>query len=276
MSAGESPHPFDEFVQKPESEIRLAHAALLCACDEYQGLTPARYLQRLNALADRIDREDAFSAYDRVAALRQVLVEAELYRGNFEDFANPVNSYLNRVIDTRRGIPISLSAIWLDVAEQLGWPIVGVSLPGHFIIRYEGVGEEMLIDPFNGGRELTHDDCAHMLTTLFGDEFTLTDQHLVPAGTRAILARMLGNLYTTYVQSGDFARTTCVLKRITALRPKDAMVRAELGRMQVLTGDLRGAAATLHQALDLADSDDERSTVDHHTDELRARMHEQN
>ncbi len=95
-------------------------------------------------------------------------------------------------------------------------------------------------------------------------------------GTRAILARMLGNLYTTYVQSGDSSRTTLVLRRIVALRPQDAMVRAELGRMQVLTGDLRGAAATVHQALDLADSDDEKSTVNHHICELRARMHEQN
>ena len=276
MSHVEDEHPFDEFIQQPEENIRLAHAALLCACDEYHDLTPAHYLQRLNALADRVDSKDAHTGHERADVLREVLVDGEMYHGNIEDFGNPVNSYLNKVIDTRAGIPISLSAIWIDVAAQLGWPFVGVSLPGHFIIRYDGIGEEILIDPFNNGRELSHDDCSKMVRALFGDEFSLTEQHLEPAGTLAILARMLGNLYMSYVQVNDYSRTARVLSRIVALRPEDAMVHAELGRMQLLNGDLIGAATALHRATELAQNAEEISTVNHHKRELRARMHEQN
>ncbi len=276
MHLDDGPHPFDELVQQPDSKIRLAHAALLWARDEYTAIAPAHYLERLHAVADRVDATSACSGQDRVDALRRVLVESHSFRGNYEDFGNPANSYLNCVIDARRGIPVSLGAIWLDIAQQLDWPIVGVSMPGHFVLRYEGIAQEILIDPFNAGRELTRDDCAQMLAILYGPDFTLTEEHLATVGTHAILARMLGNLYATYVKADDWARTIRVLLRITALRPQDALMQAELGRVQILAGDLKGSANTLNRALELAVDNEETSTIQQHLAELRTRLGEQN
>ncbi len=276
MKPMREPHPFDEMVRRPDREIRLAHAALLWARDEHSDMTPAHYLDRLNALADRVEAKDAQCGHERIEALRHVLVEAEAFRGNYEGFTRPENSYLNRVIDTRRGIPVSLSVIWLDLAEQLDWPLVGLTLPGHFIIRYDGVGDELLVDPFNEGREITREQCSTMLSGLFGREFELTDEHMTPASERAILARMLGNLYAAYASKEDWLRTGRVLRRITALRPKDAMVHAELGRVLMLVGDLKSAATVLNKAEELARGEEESATVIHHLNELRFRLHQRN
>ncbi len=276
MSLQEELHPFDEMVRNETSEFRLAHAALLWARDEYPSIAPAKYLERLRVLADRIDGADAYTGHERVEAIRQVLAEQESFRGNYEDFTNPANSYLNRVIDTRRGIPISVCVIWLDVAAQLEWPISGVNLPGHFIVRYDGVGEEFFFDPFNEGRELAHADCERIVKAVCGADAVLSEEHLAPVDARSALARMLGNLYATYSKAEDWPRTIPILKRFAALKPNDAMIIAELGRIQTVVGSLRDAAESLARAEELATDADETSTVDHHLANLRARVTEQN
>lgn len=269
-------HPFDEAVGQPESEVRLAHAALLWARDEYQDIAPKQYLDRLNALADRVDGHHASTGTERVEALRDTLVVSGSYRGNYEDFTNPANSYLNRVIDMRRGNPVSLGAIWLDIAEQLDWPMFGVSMPGHFLIRYEGVADEVIVDPFNGGRILSDDDCAKMYSAMFGAQAVREEAHTDRLGTFGILARMLGNLYVLYANAGDWSRTALVLRRLVAVQPNDAIVRAEFGRVLTHLGDLKEAAAALNEAMELADGDEEKATINHHLIGLRSKFNEQN
>lgn len=270
------PHPFDEVVKQPESEVRLAHAALLWARDEYADIAPKQYLDRLNALADRVDGTHTSTGSERVEALRDTLVENGSYRGNYEDFANPANSYLNRVIDMRRGNPVSLGAIWLDVAERLEWPMYGVSMPGHFLVRYEGVADEVIVDPFNGGRILSDEDCVKMYSAMFGADATPEEAHFERLGTFGILARMLGNLYVVYANAADWPRTVCVLRRLVAVQPRDAIVRAEFGRVLMHLGDYQEAAGALNEALEMADGDGETATVNHHLVELRSKLNEQN
>ncbi len=276
MSFDAQPHPFDDLISQPESDFRLAHAALLWAIDEYPDMRPAHYLDRLNALAERVDQCDAHDGHDRVGALRSVLVEEEDFTGNIDDFMLPGNSYLNRVFDTRRGIPVSLSVLWIDIAQQLGWPIHGVSMPGHFILRHEGVGDELLIDPFNGGRILTFETCQQMAAALFGKEAELTEEQMESVGPRTILARMLGNLYAYHVHKDDWPRAIRILSRVAALRPDDAMIFAEIGRLQTKTNDLGGAARSLTKARELAATDEETSTINHHFVHLRNLLNEQN
>lgn len=269
-------HPFDEVVNQPESDVRLAHAALLWARDEYVGIAPKQYLDRLNALADHVDGMHTSTGSERIEALRETLVESASYRGNYEDFANPANSYLNRVIDMRRGNPVSLGAIWLDIAERLDWPMVGLNMPGHFLIRYEGVADEVIVDPFNGGRMLSDDDCKQMYSAMFGAQSVPEEDHFERLGTFGILARMLGNLYVLYANAADWPRTVVILRRLVAVQPRDAIVRAELGRVLMHLGDYKEAAGALNEALELADGDEETSTVNHHLVELRSKFNEQN
>ena len=269
-------HPFDEAVKQPESDVRLAHAALLWARDEYEDIAPKQYLDRLSALADRVDGLHASTGTERVEALRDTLVVSASYRGNYEDFANPANSYLNRVIDMRRGNPVSLGAIWLDIAKQLDWPMFGLAMPGHFLIRYEGVADEVIVDPFNSGRILSEEDCTKMYSAMFGDEAVREEFHSERLETFGILARMLGNLYVLYANAGDWSRTALILRRLVAVQPRDAVVRAEFGRVLTLLGDFKEAAATLNEAMTLADGDEEKATINHHLIGLRSKFNEQN
>ncbi len=263
-------------MQRNRDDFRLAHAALLLARDEYEEVAPARYLERLNGLADRVDRLDAHSGSDRVDALREVLIDAEAYRGNYEDFQNPANHYLNRVIDTHRGIPISLATVWLDLAHQLGWPFHGVSMPGHFMVCYEGIGEEILVDPFNGGQEKSREQCEQMVKGIFGADFELTEEHLASIGTRTVLTRMLGNLYSMYAQQQDWTRCVRALTRVVAIHPEESLLHSELGRMLFVAGNLTSAASTLNHALTLAANKDEEATAQHHLRDLKQLFSEQN
>ena len=165
-----------------------------------------------------------------------------------------------------------LGAIWIDAATQLGWPVAGAAMPGHFVLRYDGNGHDLYIDPFNGGRTMSREDCVTILRTLFGPEFELLDEFFAPVGERTVLARMIGNAYAIYVGADDWVRTVRTLERLVALSPEDAMLHAELGRMRIKTGDLEGASTALKQARESASGDEETSTVNHHFVELRNKL----
>jgi regulator of sirC expression with transglutaminase-like and TPR domain len=116
------------------------------------------------------------------------------FRGNREDYLDPDNSYLNRVLDRRLGIPITLAAVYLFVARRLRLPLVGVNMPGHFLLRWHGTDTTFYIDAFNEGLLLNEDQCRDFcITNGFGVE-SLRE----PATPRQILLRMCRNLHGIY------------------------------------------------------------------------------
>ncbi len=269
-------HPFDVLVSQPEAEIQLARAALLFTIDEYPRVHPDAYLRQLEALAQRVADLPAYTPAQRIEALRHVLVEEEGFKGSQKAFTDPEASYLNRVIDTRCGLPISLSAVWMHVASCLDWPIHGVGMPGHFIISYDDPGgERIFVDPFNGGARLSREDCAQMQETMFGESLTLSEAHLEVSGTFSILERMLGNLYAVLTTAKQWSQAAEVLRRVLAFRPESA-IHAELGRMLALTGAHREASAALEAAESLAATAEERKLVRAHQATLRRSLSENN
>ena len=126
---------FATCVASPEAELDLASAALWLAAEDCPELDAQVYLGRLESLADRVRvawgrRLGSVAALD---ALRSVLVEEENFRGNTNSYYDPQNSFLNKVLDRRVGIPISLSIVWIEVGRRAGIPIEGVNLPGHLL-----------------------------------------------------------------------------------------------------------------------------------------------
>lgn len=125
-------------------------------------------------------------------ALNEVLFEQLGFRGNEEDFFNPANSYINRVMDLRRGIPISLSAVYMMVSRRLGLPVVGIGMPSHFLCRYQTAVAEVYIDPFHRGRFLSRLDCRkRLLESPIGYD----ERHLAPVSSRRMMQRMIANLH---------------------------------------------------------------------------------
>jgi len=243
---------FADVVAVADEQLDLAHAALLFAADEYRGLDIDRYLMRLDVLAaaagERLSDEQ--DPHETIMRLVEFLHEEQGFAGNAEDYADPRNSYLNEVLDRKLGIPISLSLIWIELAKRSQLPIVGVGLPGHFIVKWEAPDDEILIDPFHGGRLMTVEDCRERVKAIYGSP-PWRDQYLARTTNREILARMLRNLKATYVQRGDTDRALAVIQKILIVTPDSAEEVRDLGLMHLQRRELRLGMECLERYLRL-------------------------
>jgi regulator of sirC expression with transglutaminase-like and TPR domain len=148
-------------------------------------------------------------------------------RGNVESYDDPENSYLSRVLDRRIGIPVSLSVVVLLLAERLSLPIVGIGMPGHFLVRYGPAASGPYLDPFGNGRLLSREAC---MAWLKASGFTYTPGMLHPVGPRYIVARMLRNLVAIFSKRGASCEVeilTRYLKRVVAAPEPVAGIHAE-------------------------------------------------
>lgn len=182
----------------PDNEPDLEGGALLLARVCYPDLDPSPYRKRLDELASRVRPkvEAVERPMEKLAALNRVLFRDERFRGNWSDYFDPQNSYLNRVLDRKLGIPISLSVVYLLVARRVGIPLAGVGVPGHFMVKCQDDGKEVFIDTFNEGRFLTRAECIQFVVEA---GYPYQVEYLEGIGTRDILARMLRNLILIYV-----------------------------------------------------------------------------
>ena len=117
------------------------------------------------------------------------------FQGDETNFYDPENSYLNRVLDRRRGNPISLSVLYLLLGRRLRLPLAGVGLPGHFVCRYQTSAGEIYIDSFRRGRLLTKSDCVKSVLQL---RHRFDESCLAPVSARRILLRVCANLHQIY------------------------------------------------------------------------------
>lgn len=229
---------FDQLVQLEERDIRLDCAALQLARDAYPHVDVIGYCQQLDEIARTVaDVRPGLSAPLRYEALRDVLVGHYDFRGNRDDYYSPDNSYLNRVVDSRRGLPITLSLIWIEVARRLKWPVGGVGLPGHFVLRLDDPERFIIADPFHEGRSLSLEDCQQVVKKQSEGKSKFSQELLKAIGTRAILARLLNNLRNVYQQNGNLLRLREVLQHCYALDPSDATMLFELALVHQRLGD---------------------------------------
>jgi regulator of sirC expression with transglutaminase-like and TPR domain len=134
----------------------------------------------------------AASGETALRAINTVLFDELGFRGNEQDYYNPANSYLDRVMDRRLGIPISLSVLYMFLARRVRLPVVGIGMPGHFLSRYQTPTEEFYIDAFHGGKLLSRIDCKKRLVELAVE---YDERHLAPISPRRVLQRMIANLH---------------------------------------------------------------------------------
>jgi regulator of sirC expression with transglutaminase-like and TPR domain len=186
-----------DVIRTPEDPDYLESGAFLIARYAYPGLSVRVYVEKLDAMAaevrSRLGRR--VSGEEAVKTMSRYLFTEQGFRGNSKNYYEPDNSYLNRVLERRCGIPLSLSVLYLLVGQRLGLPVYGVGMPGHFLVKYESDRYKVFVDAFNGGALLTEKDCARFLVQAgYGFE----ERYLYKSQPRAILSRMLKNLVVIY------------------------------------------------------------------------------
>lgn len=248
---------FTALVSGPEEDLDLAEAALLIAQEEQPDIDIARYLKRLDQLADAVRAElpPSPTPNDTLKGLNTHLFFKEGLRGNTSEYYDPRNSFLNDVLETKTGIPITLSVIYMEVGRRLGLALVGIGFPGHFLVRYSGPDGEQILDPFLGGASLSEAQLAAKLRNMYGDNNPLAAQVsklLTPATKKEILMRMLGNLKGVYLNKGDFERALGVIDRMLLIRPDAATEFRDRGAVQQRLGRMQGAVRDFKQYLELA------------------------
>jgi regulator of sirC expression with transglutaminase-like and TPR domain len=218
-----------EILAPEGAAVDLAEAALLVAREEYPDLDVLAYVSHLEGLATRLRLRLAgrSAAADVVPAMNAVLFDEEGFRGNVDDYYDPRNSFLNEVLDRRLGIPITLSAVYMEVGRRAGAEIDGLGFPGHFIVRVKGPSDEILVDPFAGGARLTVADCQERLDRVHAGRVRLEDSMLRAWHGREILARMLRNLKGIYLRAGDHVRALRTLDLLLAVLEGDPAAAAE-------------------------------------------------
>jgi regulator of sirC expression with transglutaminase-like and TPR domain len=228
---------FAHLARKPDSELDLERAALLVAETEYPGLDVASYIAKLDGLGQLarqrlkslgLDPSAAgFVPAEGMNAVLRLLYQELGFRGNVSDYYDPRNSFLNDVIDRRTGIPITLAIVLVGVCRRAGVDAVGLSFPGHFLVRTSRRGgEPMYVDPFDG-RALEPAQLQALYESATGDPGEIDERFLEPARRRQIVARMLNNLRAIYEVRGDRDRLQRVLERMAVVSPSEE-VRSRL------------------------------------------------
>lgn len=218
-------------INQPDSSIDLAKAALYIALEEYPNLEPQEYLNALDVMADELRDRLPVQNYPLrvIQTINRYLYDDLQFAGNDADYYDPRNSFLNQTIDRRTGIPISLSLVYLELAKRIDFPMVGIGMPGHFLIKPDFEDAGIFVDAFNRGEILFPEDCQARLSRIYGQAVELQPAFLAPVSCKQFLGRMLGNLKAIYISQGDALRVLGAVERILLLFPDALGERRDRG-----------------------------------------------
>ena len=202
--------------------VHLERGAFLLALYRFPQLDIAAYQEQLDHWADEVrPAVEAATGAQRALVVSEFMADTLEFTGNRDHYYDPNNSYLNRVIDRRTGIPISLSVVLLLLARRLDLPLCGVNMPAHFLVKYAGPGGELYLDPFNDGAVVQKDDCVRFLLKA---GVRAHPRFLACASATDTLLRMGRNLLAIARES-DQKQTGAELARL--LGPHDPSVEVE-------------------------------------------------
>jgi regulator of sirC expression with transglutaminase-like and TPR domain len=282
----EAPSPLEYFATlvSEDDSFALLEAAVSLGQDADPTLDTQAVIDEIEALGDRLRRRlpaDA-SAMHRLRTLNRYFFRELGFGGNVNDYYDAGNSYVHRVLASRRGIPISLALVYIELAGHAGLVARGVSFPGHFLVKLRLPHGEAVMDPFNG-RSLSREELEERLEPLRRKQ-GLVGEFEMPLGLflqsatpRDIIARMLRNLKSIHQQSEDFASLLAVQHRLVCLLPEAwderrdrGLTFAELGQPDAAADDL---VAYLDHEPEAADAEPMRRMLAELRDSPRPLLH---
>ena len=250
----DQPTPLEYFASLVESdgEFTLFEAAVSLAQDEYPEMDVQTVLGEVDQLLARLRRRLAADAglVQKLRVLNQFFYQDLGFGGNANDFYDPDNSFIHRLLYTRRGIPITLAVLWMELAQGLGLAVRGVGFPGHFLVKVNLPMGQVVIDPLTG-KSMSREELSERLepyrkrSGLLDELETPLGLYLQTAPSRDIIARMLRNLKEIHKSQNDWQRLLAVQERLVILLPQSwpeyrdrGLAHAELGHIEQALSDL--------------------------------------
>ena len=250
-------------LKEPEDQFDLLRAALLIARLDNDEVDVDAYVREVDRMAGELKESLSSDADEstRLAALNRYLFEELGFHGSRTDYYNRSNSYLNEVIDDREGLPITLSVLYMELGRRIGLKIVGVGLPGHFVVRLEPAnGEARIIDPFDRGQELSREQAGEKVRSVTGQPPTDEQMSAQPAST--IITRMLSNLFNVAREEADAEAMLRYVDALLAVEPVASPQRWARAVLNYQTGRIEAAIRDADWLLE-RESDDQSVNLEH-------------
>lgn len=253
---------------RDDASLSLVETAVAIAQDEYPMLDTQAVISQIDTLAANLKRRIPADAVpvQRLRWLNRYFFQELGFAGNVNNYYDARNSYLHKVLETRRGIPITLSVLYIELATQIGLTARGVSFPGHFLIKLRMPQGEVVLDPFSG-HSLSREELDELLAPyrkrqgLEGDFDVPLGLFLQAAPAREIVARMLRNLKEIHRGARDWPRLLQVLERLVILLPQDWAERRDRGLAYAELGETTSAVSDLSTYLECVPQAEDRASV---------------
>lgn len=251
---------------KNDADIDLAEAALALGLIFLPGVHIDRYRQHLRKMAEHVQEEyqsrlrmnEDDALHLRVQVLRKIIHEAHDYQGDDKNYDDIQNANFIRVIERRKGLPVSLGILYIILARAMKWPCDGLSFPGHFLLRMEKDSERMILDPFRQGREMNAANLRQLLKSIIGQKAELSHNYYNIVSNREILVRLENNLKKRLIEGEDYSQAILAAEAIGAFSPDEYRIYLDKGVLHAKLGQNQQAVTALELYISKTPSAKER------------------
>jgi regulator of sirC expression with transglutaminase-like and TPR domain len=240
-----------------DKNIPLAEAALLLAHHLAPDTDVDMYLKKLQVMQAELAKTVARNAStdEKIKALNNYLFDEMEYQGNELDYYNPWNSFLSAVIDSKAGIPITLSILYMELGKAIGLDVRGVNMPGHFLVMIPSEKDRVVLNAFNSGEAVSDEDLRGFIAAAQGGAAGASanlDELIQPASNRDILMRLLRNLKKIYFDEDDFELAIETINLILLINPDSAEEYRDRGLIYQQLEAFRASLEDMTRYLELA------------------------
>ncbi len=247
-----------EYLRADPDCRNLAEGAVHAVSPALEDPDPATVLEQLDEwaflLAGRMPLP--WNLHQAIDALHHLLFQELGFQGDRDTYDAPENALLPQVVARRKGLPIALSILWIDLARRLGFDAVGVGLPGHFITGIRTDLGLLCFDPFNGGRPVGAERGSEIVAAATGGKVAFHPAMLRPVADRQILARLVRNLHLRYLHAESWEEALWTGTHLILLEPSNPRPRKERAFVHLQRGEPGPALADLQEALRLSPEPD--------------------
>ncbi|HPD83062.1 MAG TPA: transglutaminase-like domain-containing protein [Alphaproteobacteria bacterium] len=243
-----------------DEEINLANTALALAALDSPGISIERYQHHLQTMVDEvllrhnllIEEGAKDDAATQLAAIKHIIADKYGYEGDSETYEDLQNVNLIRVIERRKGMPVSIALLYLHVGLAQGWSLAALNFPAHVVCRIEKDGQRILFDPFNQCKVLQAADMRQLLKTLVSPKAELSADYYIPSSRREVLIRMQNNIKLRLIEGEDYEAAVKTVEVMRRLDPQEYRLLLDAGVLYARTNQALAAIDVLEEYIDRA------------------------